>query len=62
MKTEINTTIILTKAEQKTIKALYNILDNDDNLDADGVWDILTEIISCKNSAQDYGYIIRIED
>ena len=63
MKIETRKTLILTKAEQKVIKDIYKILDEDVNLNVVGVWDILSDIvIGYDDTAQDYGYNIKIID
>ena len=63
MKVETSRKLILTKVEQRTIHDLYKILDEDKSLDANNVWDILTDICVGDDSiAADYGYNIEIVD
>lgn len=64
MKLETKRILTLTKAEQKTIHDLYGILDDDESLDANAVWDILTDIFlgDIRGYAEDYGYKIEIVD
>ena len=63
MKIETTKKLILTKAEEKTIQNIFEILDNDYSLDIIGAWDILMAIYNHDSSiAQDYGYDIKIID
>ena len=55
--------LILTKAEQKIFQDLYRILDEDDLVDTNEVWDILTDIsVGSHSMTRDYGYDIEIID
>ena len=67
MHAQTKKTLNLTKEEQKTIKELYNILDGDNELSINEVWDLLTDI-SCmdwydkKFISTAYDYDVRITD
>lgn len=62
--TEAKKILTLTKEEQKVIHDLYQILDDDNSLDAVAVWDILTDIDlqDRHGNAEYYGYKIEIVD
>lgn len=63
MRIETKTKLILTKEEQKVISNLYALLDLDDLLDTDGVWEILGDIeLGETNMGANYGYEIEIVD
>lgn len=63
MKVETRKTLVLTKEEQRIIHDLYKILDEDDSLDVNGVWDILADIyVNDDSMAKEYGYEIDIVD
>ena len=63
MRLETKRVITLTKEEQRVIKQLYVLLQDDNDLSAIDVWNILTDIYN-ENSeyCADYGYDIRIID
>lgn len=57
MRVETTKKIILTKAEQKTLRELFAILDEDNSLTLSDCWEILQNIALNKN-ALEYGYYI----
>ena len=63
MRVDYTKKLILTKEEQRVIHDLYKILDRDNDLNACGVWDILTDIYKDTNERSiDYDYYIEIVD
>ena len=63
MYVQIKKTLDLTKEEQKVIKELFNILDSDNQLTLNDVWDLLTDI-ACMDWDDEistaYGYDVKI--
>ena len=57
-------TLNLTKKEKSTIKQLYDILDNDNQLSLNDVWDLLTDIACMSENEEylstNYGYDIKV--
>lgn len=63
MRVDYTKKLVLTKEEQRVIHDLYKIFDRDNDLNACGVWDILTDIYEDTNERSiDYDYYIEIVD
>ena len=63
MRVDYTKKLVLTKEEQRVIHDLYEIFDRDNDLNACGVWDILTDIYEDTNERSiDYDYYIEIVD
>ena len=62
MKIETRKILTLTKVEQKAIHDLYEILNEDESLTVNGVWNILADICIGEDNLIRNGYIIKIVD
>ena len=62
MKVETRKILILTKAEQKVIHDLYEIFNEDESLNVNGVWNVLADICVGEDSTARHGYNIKSVD